>query len=114
LQDANLKLDEVSLVTILAASGRLGCLLNGKEIQALKLLREAQVEGMEVDAMMIGSTLLACSGLKCLSHAKEVHGYALKQCLSGLMLQNMIVDVYGSVGILIMRLECLGRKNVKI
>jgi hypothetical protein len=72
------------------------------------------VEGMEVDAMMIGSTLLACSGLKCLSHAKEVHGYALKQCLSGLMLQNMIVDVYGSVGILIMRLECLGRKNVKI
>ena len=48
MQDANLKLDEVSLVTILAASGRLGCLLNGKEIQALKLLREAQVEGMEV------------------------------------------------------------------
>jgi len=73
------------------------------------------VEGMEVDAMMIGSTLLACSGLmKCLSHAKEVHGYALKRGLSGLMLQNMIVDVYGSVGILIMRLECLNRKNVKI
>jgi pentatricopeptide repeat protein len=35
LQDANLKLDEVSLISILAASGRLGYLLNGKEIHAL-------------------------------------------------------------------------------
>ncbi|KAB5568334.1 hypothetical protein DKX38_002127 [Salix brachista] len=159
MQDANLSIDEVSLVSILAASGRLGYLLNGKEIhayamkngldsnlkvgntlidmyskcccvayaglvfdkmlnkdliswttviaacaqnschtEALKLLRKGQMEGMEVDAMMIGSTLLACSGLKRLSHAKEVHGYALKRGLYDLMLQNMIVDVYGECG----------------
>jgi hypothetical protein len=34
LRDANLKLDEFSLISILAASGRLGYLLNGKEIHA--------------------------------------------------------------------------------
>ncbi|CAK7346517.1 unnamed protein product [Dovyalis caffra] len=159
LQDANLKPDEVSLISILPASGRLGYLLNGKEIhayamkngldsnlqigntlidmyskcccvayaglvfdkmlikdliswttviagyaknnchvEALKLLREVQTVGMDVDTMMIRSTLLACSGLKCLSHAKQVHGYTLKRGLSDLMLQNMIVDVYGECG----------------
>ncbi|XP_011032628.1 PREDICTED: pentatricopeptide repeat-containing protein At3g63370 [Populus euphratica] len=159
LQDANLKPDEVSLISILAASGRLGYLLNGKEIhayamknwldsnirigntlidmyskcccvayaglvfdkmlnkdliswttviaayvqnnchtEALKLLREVQTKGMDVDTMMIGSTLLACSGLRCLSHAKEVHGYTLKQGLYDLMMQNMIIDVYADCG----------------
>ncbi|KAJ6938685.1 hypothetical protein NC651_005197 [Populus alba x Populus x berolinensis] len=122
--DANLKLDEVSLISILAASGRLGYLLNGKEIHAYAMKNGLDsnlkigdtlidtmcskcccvayvglVEGVEVDAMMIGSTLLACGGLKCLSHAKEVHGYALKRGLSGLMLQNMIVDVKRDSGL---------------
>lgn len=159
LQDSGRKPDQVSIISILAASGRLGYLMNGKEIhayaikggfdsdlqvgntlidmyakcccmsyaahafdkmldkdfiswttviagyaqnnchiEAIKLLRQMQMEAVDVDAMMIGSILLACSGLKCLSQVKEVHGYIMRRGLSDLMLQNTIVGVYGECG----------------
>ncbi|KAL5796635.1 hypothetical protein ACOSQ2_001455 [Xanthoceras sorbifolium] len=159
LQGAGKKLDQVSVISVVAASGRLGNLLNGKEmhayaikngfvsdlqvgntvidmyakcccvdymgrtfeqmpdkdfiswttviagnaqnnyhVKALAFFREVQTKGMDVDAMMIGSILLACSGLKCLSQVKEIHGYITRKGLSDLVLQNAIVDVYGECG----------------
>ncbi|KAF2314828.1 hypothetical protein GH714_036816 [Hevea brasiliensis] len=159
LQDTGLKPDQVSVISIVVASGRLGYLLNGREIhayaikngfdynvlvgntlvdmyakcccmiyagrafdkmpnkdfissttivagyaqnnchiEALELFREVQMEGMDVDAMMIGSILLACTGLKCLILVKEIHGYTIRRGLSDPVLQNTIVGAYGECG----------------
>ncbi|OAY61620.1 pentatricopeptide repeat-containing protein At3g63370, chloroplastic [Manihot esculenta] len=159
LQDAGLKPDQVSVINIIVASGRLGYLLNGREIhayaikngfaynvlvgntlidmyakcccmiyagrafhkipnkdfiswttiitgyaqnnchiEALELFREVQMEGMDVDAMMMGSVLLACGGLKCLILVKEIHGYIIRRGLSDPVLQNTIISAYGECG----------------
>ncbi|KAJ8749513.1 hypothetical protein K2173_025708 [Erythroxylum novogranatense] len=159
MQEAGLKPDQVSLISIIAASGRLGYLLNGKEIhaytikigldsnsqvgntiidmyakcccmtyagrafakitckdfiswttiiagyarndcyiEALELSRQVLINGMELDANMIGSILLACSGLKCFLKVKEIHGFSIRHGRSDLVLQNSIVDAYGECG----------------
>ncbi|GAB4841647.1 hypothetical protein Ancab_022362 [Ancistrocladus abbreviatus] len=153
------KPDQVSLISILAASGRLENLLNGKEahayalkngsyadiqvgntlidmyakcghmnyvegvfrklpskdhiswttviagyaqskcyIKALKVFWEAQADGMPVDAMMIGSILLVCIGLKQLHYAKELHCYTTKTGLWDLVIGNTLMDAYGECG----------------
>ncbi|XP_021894095.1 pentatricopeptide repeat-containing protein At3g63370, chloroplastic-like, partial [Carica papaya] len=157
--DAGQKPDEVSVISIIAACGRLGKLLNGREMhayairngfystlqvgsslidmyakchyidymvrafnvmadrdfvswatiiagyaqnnchkEALELFHEVQVRGMEVDVMMIGSVLLACSGLRYLPKVKEIHCYILRRGSFDLVLQNTIVDIYGECG----------------
>ncbi|KAL2323511.1 hypothetical protein Fmac_027890 [Flemingia macrophylla] len=159
MQDSGQKPDEVSVLNLIAVSGRLGSLLKGKEVhgyairngldsnmqigntlidmyakcscvkymghafgcmlvkdlvswttiiagyaqnerhlEAINLFQKFQVEGMDVDPMMIGSVLQACSGLKSRNFIKEVHGYVLKRDLADIMLQNAIVNVYGEVG----------------
>ncbi|XP_057964127.1 pentatricopeptide repeat-containing protein At3g63370, chloroplastic [Malania oleifera] len=156
MQNASQKPDQISVLSTAAASGRLGYLLNGKEVhahaikngfdtdlqvgntlldmyakcccenymirifnkmptkdfiswttiiagytqknshlRALELFREVQMLGVDVDEMMIGSILLACSGLKCISCVKEIHGYIMRRGLSDLVLKNSIMDVYG-------------------
>lgn len=71
----------------------------GRYSEALDHFRRVQrEEGMKVDAVMIGSILLACSGLKCSRHTKQIHCYTIKHGLLDLMLENSFVDVYGDCG----------------
>ncbi|WCJ21602.1 Tetratricopeptide repeat (TPR)-like superfamily protein [Euphorbia peplus] len=159
LQESGLQPDQISLLSILAATGRLGNLLNGKEIhayaikngfsssvelgntlvdlyakccniiyagrvfnkipnkdfiswttviagyaqndshmEAIELLRKVQMEGMTVDAVMMGSILLLCKRLKCVAQVKEIHGYSIRRGLSDRVLRNTIVGVYGECG----------------
>lgn len=85
--------DFISWTTIIAGNAQ-----NNFQLKALDLFRAAQIEGVEVDAMMIGSALLACSGLKTMSHVKEIHGYMLRRGSYDTVLKNTIVDVYGECG----------------
>lgn len=85
--------DLISWTTIIA-----GCAQNECHLRALNLFRKVQLEGMDVDSMMIGSILLACSTLKSKILIKEIHGYVLKRDLADTLLQNAIVNVYGEVG----------------
>ncbi|CAN0898491.1 Pentatricopeptide repeat-containing protein At3g63370, chloroplastic [Linum grandiflorum] len=85
--------DIISWTTIVA-----GYAQNSSHLEALELTRQAQVEGMCADAMMIGSILLACSGLKCFSKVKEVHGYMIRHSLTDHELRNTLIDVYGACG----------------
>ncbi|KAM7254237.1 hypothetical protein ACFE04_031919 [Oxalis oulophora] len=159
MQDAGIKADEISVSTILAASGRLNKLLYGKEVhayaikngydsnlliantlidmyakcccenhmgrvfnkmfdkdfiswatiiagysqndshlKALELFRELLRSGKNIDALIIGSILLASGGLKMVSRVKEIHNYIIRRDLSDRMLQNALVDVYGNCG----------------
>ncbi|XP_077243029.1 tetratricopeptide repeat (TPR)-like superfamily protein [Tasmannia lanceolata] len=159
MQDVGLNPDQVSVLSIISASGRLGNLLNGMEIhayaikngfdsdlqvgntlidmyvkccsvnyadcvfhrmpnkdfiswttiiagyaqnhcysEALDLFREVQMEGMKVDSMMIGSLLLACSGMKYISYVKQIHSYIIRHGLFDLVLENSVVDIYGECG----------------
>lgn len=156
MQDADRKPDQVSVLNVIAASGRLGNLLKGMELhayaiksgfdsdlqigntiidmyakcgnvdymgrafdrmldkdliswttiiagyaqskaylRALEFFLKVQMEGMDVDAMMIASILLACGGLKNISYLKEIHGYILRRGVSDLELQNSLIAVYG-------------------
>lgn len=85
--------DVVSWTTIIAGHAQ-----NGSHSRALELFREVQLEGIDLDVMMISSILLACSGLKLISSVKEIHSYIIRKGLSDLVLQNGIVDVYGECG----------------
>ncbi|KAK7345858.1 hypothetical protein VNO77_16471 [Canavalia gladiata] len=85
--------DLISWTTIIA-----GYAQNEFHLEAINLFRKVQLEGMDVDPVMIGSILLACSGLKTKNFIKEIHGYVLKRGLADIMLQNAIVNIYGEVG----------------
>ncbi|CAL5427583.1 unnamed protein product [Camellia sinensis] len=85
--------DSISWTTVIAGHAQNNC-----PLRALELFREAQMERMGVDAMMIGSILRACSELKSISLVKEIHGYIVRRGLSDLVLHNTFVDVYGGCG----------------
>ncbi|KAK6164627.1 hypothetical protein DH2020_001491 [Rehmannia glutinosa] len=85
--------DYISWTTIIA-----GYVQNYHYTNALQSLRQVLVEGIDIDNMMVESVLLACRGLKCISLAKEIHGYVVRKELSDIVLQNTIVDVYGQCG----------------
>lgn len=82
--------DQISWTTAIAGYAQNNC-----HMKALDVFREAQAEGVEADAMMIGSVLLACTSLKLINHVKETHGYILKRGLADLVLNNTLVDAYG-------------------
>ncbi|QHO52567.1 pentatricopeptide repeat-containing protein At3g63370, chloroplastic-like [Arachis hypogaea] len=85
--------DLISWTTIIAGYSQNEC-----HLEALNLFRKVQLEGVNADPMMIGSILLACSGLKSKNLIKEIHGYVLKSGLADILLENAIVNVYGEVG----------------
>ncbi|KAL0419843.1 UNVERIFIED_CONTAM: Pentatricopeptide repeat-containing protein, chloroplastic [Sesamum radiatum] len=69
--------DHVSWTTIIT-----GYVQNFCYVKALQSFREVLVQGIEIDKMMIESVLLASRGLKCISLAKEIHGYIVRRELS--------------------------------
>ncbi|PON54428.1 DYW domain containing protein [Parasponia andersonii] len=85
--------DFISWTTIIA-----GYAQNNFHVRALELSRKAQMEGVDVDSMMVESILLACKGLKCIYLVKETHGYIMRRGLYDQVLQNAIVNVYGDCG----------------
>ncbi|GFZ04772.1 tetratricopeptide repeat (TPR)-like superfamily protein [Actinidia rufa] len=85
--------DFISWTTFIA-----GLAQNNNHLRALEVFREAQIERIGVDVIMIGSILKACSGLKCISLVKEVHGHILRRGLSDVALDNTFVDAYGACG----------------
>ncbi|KAK4407184.1 Pentatricopeptide repeat-containing protein, chloroplastic [Sesamum angolense] len=85
--------DHVSWTTIIT-----GYVQNFCYVKALQSFREVLVQGIEIDKMMIESVLLATRGLKCISLAKEIHGYIVRRELSDIVLWNTFVDVYGESG----------------
>ncbi|KAL8055103.1 hypothetical protein ABFX02_04G034900 [Erythranthe guttata] len=85
--------DYISWTTVIA-----GYVQNYCHTKALQSFRDALVEGIDIDKMMIESLLLACRTLICISIVKEIHGYITRRELSDIILQNTVVDVYGECG----------------
>ncbi|XP_055813211.1 pentatricopeptide repeat-containing protein At3g63370, chloroplastic [Solanum dulcamara] len=85
--------DNVSWTTIIAAYAQ-----NNFPPKAVQLFREVQVEGSNVDALMIGSVLLACTELRCNLLAKEIHCYVIKRGIYDPFIQKTLVSVYGDCG----------------
>lgn len=82
--------DYISWTTAIA-----GFAQSARYVEAIELFREVQRVGMKADPMMIGSILLACSGLGCLALLKQIHGHAIRHGLLDLVLENAIIDIYG-------------------
>ncbi|KAK8935352.1 Pentatricopeptide repeat-containing protein [Platanthera zijinensis] len=85
--------DVVSWTTMIACYS-----LNSYYSEAIELFRKLQKEGIKPDSMMMGSILLACSGLVCVSLLKQIHGYTIRNMLLDRVLENTIIDVYGECG----------------
>ncbi|XP_038716797.1 pentatricopeptide repeat-containing protein At3g63370, chloroplastic [Tripterygium wilfordii] len=176
MHDSGQKLDKISVLSVLATSGRLGYYLNGMEmhvyaikngydsdvlvgntiidmyakccrvnymghtfdkmpnkdfiswstiiagyaqnncyIKALALFQKAQMEGINIDVMMIGSILLACIGLCRVSLVREVHSYLTRRELLDQILQNKLTDAYaecGNIDCAIRMFESINYKDV--
>ncbi|KAK4357430.1 hypothetical protein RND71_023040 [Anisodus tanguticus] len=91
--DRMLHRDTVSWTTIIAAYAQ-----NNFPWKAVELFREVQAEGSNVDALMIGSVLLACTELRCNLLAKEIHCYMIKRGIYDPVIQKTLVSVYGDCG----------------
>ncbi|KAJ8547568.1 hypothetical protein K7X08_011154 [Anisodus acutangulus] len=91
--DRMLHRDTVSWTTIIAAYAQ-----NNFPWKAVQLFREVQAEGSNVDALMIGSVLLACTELRCNLLAKEIHCYVIKRGIYDPVIQKTLVSVYGDCG----------------
>ncbi|KAL6845824.1 hypothetical protein ACP4OV_024399 [Aristida adscensionis] len=85
--------DHISWTTILACYAQ-----SNRHFEALEMFRKVQREWIKVDAMMIGSILEVCSGMKSISLLKQVHSYALRNDLLDLVLKNRMIDLYGEYG----------------
>lgn len=85
--------DLISWTTVITGYAQTNC-----HLRPIQLFREAVTEGIYVDEMMIGSILLACSGLKYIPFVKEIHGYTMRRGFSDLVLHNTLMDVYGECG----------------
>ncbi|KAK1296592.1 Pentatricopeptide repeat-containing protein [Acorus calamus] len=85
--------DSISWTTMIAGYAQNSCYCD-----AIDAFREVQRVGVKVDSMMIGSVLLACSGLTCLPYLKQIHAYMFKHSLLDRVLGNSIIDVYGDCG----------------
>ncbi|KAI3894675.1 hypothetical protein MKW92_049212 [Papaver armeniacum] len=85
--------DLISWTSMIAGYAQNHCYL-----EALELFREVQMKGIKVDSMIIGSVLLACGGMKCISSVKQIHANILRLNLFDHVLENTIVDIYGECG----------------
>ncbi|RAL42162.1 unnamed protein product [Cuscuta campestris] len=81
--------DFISWTTVISAYAQ------SYPLQALQLFREVQLEGIDIDALMIGSVLLACGELRLNLIAEEVHGYSIRRGLYDLVTQKTLIRVYG-------------------
>ncbi|CAL9245279.1 unnamed protein product, partial [Arabidopsis halleri] len=82
--------DLISWTTVIA-----GYALNDCHVEALQLFRDVAKKRMEIDEMMLGSILRACSVLKSMLIVKEIHCHILRKGLLDTVIQNELVDVYG-------------------
>ncbi|KAL1832803.1 hypothetical protein ACET3Z_002454 [Daucus carota] len=117
MQKARYEPDKCSVLSMLATSGRLrnifigmelhaytikngidGDLQNNCHLKALQFFREALLKRVNVDSMMIGSILQACSRLHCILLVKELHGYTMRRELSDIVQENTFLDLYGECG----------------
>ncbi|VFQ59683.1 unnamed protein product [Cuscuta campestris] len=86
--------DNISWTTVISAYAQ-SCYY---PLQALQLFREVQLEGIDIDALMIGSVLLACGELRLNLVAEQVHGYSIRRGLYDLVTQKTLIRVYGDCG----------------
>ncbi|CAN8267812.1 unnamed protein product [Cochlearia groenlandica] len=82
--------DLISWTTVIAGYAQNDC-----HVEALQLFRDVAKKRMEIDEMMLGSILRACSVLKSMLIAKEIHCHILRKGLLDTVTQNELVDVYG-------------------
>ncbi|KAF3785699.1 Pentatricopeptide repeat-containing protein [Nymphaea thermarum] len=84
--------DIISWTTIMAGYAQNFCCL-----ATIKLFREVQMLGVTVDPLMLGSILLASSGLDKIHYVKQIHGYIFRHNLFDLVLANALLDTYGQM-----------------
>ncbi|KAI3742629.1 hypothetical protein L1987_60318 [Smallanthus sonchifolius] len=85
--------DKISWTTIIA-----GYVQNGYHSRALSSFRQAQVNRIGSDTMLLASILQACSELKLSSVVKEIHVCIIRKGLYDLVLENTLINAYGKCG----------------
>jgi pentatricopeptide repeat protein len=71
---------------------------NGHADEALGLLREMQVSGLQPNSGSVVSALLACSDLGLLKLGKSIHGLVLRRLELDCMVVTAVIDMYSKCG----------------
>ncbi|RWW17358.1 hypothetical protein GW17_00018716 [Ensete ventricosum] len=72
---------------------------NGQPEDAMSLLHQMGMEGMEYDCVTISSALSACANLPALHYGKAIHGFMTKRDIrSDLFAESALIDMYSKCG----------------
>ncbi|XP_020598738.1 pentatricopeptide repeat-containing protein At3g63370, chloroplastic-like [Phalaenopsis equestris] len=106
--------DRIPMKDVISWTAMIACYAqNSYYLEAIELFRQVLKEGIEADPMLIGSILLACSSLVCLSLLKQIHGYTIRHMLLDDVLDNTFIDAYGECGEVRYALNIFERINNK-
>ncbi|KAK2976378.1 hypothetical protein RJ640_008088 [Escallonia rubra] len=82
--------DSISWTTMIT-----GLTQNGLEREAIGVLREMRLEGLDIDQFTFGSILTACGGILALKEGKQIHSYIIRtDHLANVFVGSALVDMY--------------------
>ncbi|XP_076894809.1 pentatricopeptide repeat-containing protein At3g63370, chloroplastic-like [Bidens hawaiensis] len=85
--------DNISWTTIIS-----GYAQNGYYSRALSSFRQAQINRIETDSVLLASILQACGELKSNSVVREIHARIIRKRVQDLAVENSLVNTYGKCG----------------
>ncbi|CAI0541206.1 unnamed protein product [Linum tenue] len=104
-------LEVVSWTSMIAS-----CSQNGKDMEALELFREMQMEGLKPNSVTIPCLLPACGNIAALMHGKAVHCFSLKNWVSNdVYVGTALIDMYANCGRIQLSRRCfdsMPRRNL--
>ncbi|CAH9136093.1 unnamed protein product [Cuscuta epithymum] len=93
-RDEEMELNVVSWTSIIAS-----CSQHGKDMEALELFREMQMDGVEPNRVTIPCLLPACGNIAALMHGKAAHSFSLRRgFVDDVFVSSALVDMYANCG----------------
>jgi pentatricopeptide repeat protein len=75
------------------------CSQNGKDMEALELFREMQIEGVKPNSVTIPCLLPACGNIAALLHGKAAHCFSLRNGIfNDVYVGSALIDMYAKCG----------------
>ncbi|EXB68664.1 hypothetical protein L484_024678 [Morus notabilis] len=108
-QQQAMQLNIVSWTSVIAC-----CSQNGKDMDALELFREMQLEGFKPNSVTIPCMLPACGNIAALTYGKAAHCFSLRMGIfDNLYVGSALIDMYGNCGKLHLSRLCFDQLPVR-
>ncbi|CAN1281915.1 Pentatricopeptide repeat-containing protein At1g20230 [Linum perenne] len=95
-------MDVISWTSMIAS-----CSQNGKDMEALELFREMQMEGIKPNSVTIPCLLPACGNIAALMHGKATHCFSLRNgFFYDIYVSSALLDMYAKCGRIYLSRRC--------